>query len=484
MTRITNIAKNTSYLTLALIGQKVISFTYFTILARNLSPESLGKYYLAISLTTIFAIFIDLGLVNVLTREVAKTPEKTSRLLGNILTLKIPLTILTLGATILTVSLLGYDELTRQLVYISAISMILDSFTVTFFAVSRGHHNLVYESIASVVFQLIVMAAGFIALFSGLDLRYIMAALALASTFNFIYSWLILRVKLKIRIKLLYNKQFFWLLTKLATPFATYAVLQRLYTYLDSILLSALAGVRFVGIYQIPFKIIFALQFLPLAFTASLYPALSYYWLHNKEQLKVSFKRALDYLIIISVPIVLGTIVLADKIVSIFNEGYEEAILPLQIIIVALFFIFINYPIGSLLNACDRQKQNTRNMAITMVVSIVSNLILIYHWQVIGASITVLITNLLMFVLGMYWVKKVINYSGLSNLRIFGKSLLAGLIMAILLYFTKAYVNAAILILIGGGLYFVLLYLFKGINKQDIISIYNSFMKKKLAKKT
>ena len=119
MTKINNIAKNTSYLTLALIGQKIISFTYFTILANNLAPEQLGKYYLAISLTTIFAIFIDLGLINVLTREVAKRPFESNKLLGNVLSLKIPLSVIAIGAVILTTYLLGYETLTKHLVYIS-----------------------------------------------------------------------------------------------------------------------------------------------------------------------------------------------------------------------------------------------------------------------------------------------------------------------------------------------------------------------------
>ena len=59
--KIANIAKNTSYFTVALIMQKVITFGYFILLARYLFPDSLGKYYLAISFTTIFAIFIDFG---------------------------------------------------------------------------------------------------------------------------------------------------------------------------------------------------------------------------------------------------------------------------------------------------------------------------------------------------------------------------------------------------------------------------------------
>ncbi|MCK5358508.1 MAG: oligosaccharide flippase family protein, partial [Elusimicrobiales bacterium] len=99
--RINNIAKNTSYFTFALILQKVLSFTYFTILARNLVPEQLGKYYLAISFTTIFAIFIDLGMANVLTREIAKAKNMASAYLGAIIAIKLPLAIFSLIAAIL-----------------------------------------------------------------------------------------------------------------------------------------------------------------------------------------------------------------------------------------------------------------------------------------------------------------------------------------------------------------------------------------------
>ncbi len=478
MTKINNIAKNTSYLTLALIGQKIISFTYFTILANNLAPEQLGKYYLAISLTTIFAIFIDLGLINVLTREVAKRPFESNKLLANVLSLKIPLSILTLGAVILTTYLLGYETLTRHLVYISSISMILDSFTTTFFAVSRGHHNLIYESVASILFQLIVMGFGLWALYSGFGLLYIMLALAIASLFNFIYSSLILRFKIGVKINLQYDKKFFWTLIKLALPFAGYAIFQRLYTYLDSVLLSILANEMYVGIYQIPFKIIFALQFLPLAFVASLYPALSHYWLHNKEQLLVSFKRALNYLMIISVPIIFGTIVLADKIVMLFDSAYNQAILPLQIIIIALFFIFLNYPIGSLLNACDRQKKNTLNMGLTVALSVTLNLILIPIYQAIGAAITVLVSNMFMFFLGLYYSNQIMSLKLRSNFLVFLKTLAAAIIMSSFAYILKDGLHIIAVILIAIVVYFLFIFIFKAIKKEDIVSVYNALAKK------
>lgn len=477
MNKVHNIAKNTSYLTLAMILQKVISFTYFTLLARYVGPAMLGKYYLAISLTTIFAIFIDLGFANMLTREVAKDQNRAARWLGNVLTLKIPLAAAAVIGVCLLINILDYDQLTKQLVYISAISMVLDSFTSTFFALARGFHNLKYESISSIIFQVIVLVIGYGALLLGGGLIPAMAALGLASVYNFAYAWMIIKRRLKIAVRLLYDRLLIKEILIISWPFAAYAIFQRLYAYLDSVFLSVFSGDLQVGLYQVAFKVVFALQFLPMAFTASLYPAMSAYWHNNRSQLIISFERAINYLIIISLPIIVGTVVLADKIVLLFKTGYGDAALPLRVSIISLFFIFINFPIGSLLNACDAQKKNTRNMAIIVVASILMNLLLIPRWQAIGASVTVLATSFLMFILGMREVKKIIAYQAKKNLLIFSKVLLSSLIMGVIIFFGRGYLNIFLITIIGGVIYFALLFLLKGFRRADLLSVYASFKK-------
>ncbi len=479
MTKINNIAKNTSYLTIALIMQKVISFTYFAFLARNLGPENLGKYYFALSFTTIFAIFIDLGFINFLTREVAKKQESAGKLLGNILSIKVLLTFVTTIAVLIVINMFNHDQLTKDLVYISIICMVLDSFTTTFFATIRGFHNLKYESISSVIFQLIVLSFGLLAMYFNLNLRLILSTLALASIYNFFYSIWVLRRKIGIKLQLLYDAELTRSIFKVSLPFALFAIFQRLYTYLDSVFLSLMAGDYYVGLYQVAFKIIFALQFLPLAFTASLYPAMSTYWLSNRPQLKIAFERAMNYLIIISLPIIFGTIMLADKIVLIFKSNYAEAVLPLQITIVALFFIFVNFPIGSLLNACDRQRRNTLNMLIVTLASIGLNLILIPVFKTVGASITVLLTNGLMFLLGIVWVKKIIDYSPKKNMVVFLKALSASILMSVFIFWLKPMLNVIVITLISIIVYFSLIYLMGGFKKADILYIIKSFKKPK-----
>lgn len=478
MIQINSIAKNASYLTMALVLQKIISFTYFTLLARNLGPENLGKYYLAISFTTIFAVIIDLGLMNVLTREVAKVKQEAEKYLGNILTIKIPLTILSFTGVVITINLLGYDELTKDLVYLSAAAMILDSFTTTFFALLRGFHNLKYESLGAIAFQSIIMILGLSALYSGMGLRWIMSAMVAASTFNFIYSAIVAKWKVGVRLRPLFNKNLIKTILVISIPFGLYIVFNRIFLHLDSVLLSLLAGDRYVGLYQIPFKIIFALQFLPMAFIASFYPAMSFYWVNDKKQLARSFERALIYLMLISLPVTAGVIAIADKIILIFRSQYNDAILPLQIIILSLTFIFLNFPIGSLLNACDRQKHNTVNMGIVLTISILLNLILIPKFQAVGASITVLVANSLMTALGIYWILETIAFNYGKILIAFTKIILAALCMAILVFYLKQSINVFIVIIAGGVAYTGLLFLFKAITIRDAKDMYNLFFHK------
>ena len=476
--KIVNIARNTSYYTLALVMQKVISFTYFVMIARALGPEDLGKYYFAISFTAIFAIFIDLGLTNVTTRETAKDQTQAEKLVSAALALKIPLAAISLGLVALLINLMHYPGLTRQLVYLSSICMILDSFTLTFFSIARGFHNLSFESIASVIFQLIVLSAGFVTLRLGFGARALIGGLVAASVFNFIYSAAILKNYWKVSIRPRLDRAMLRTVILFAIPFAIYGIFQRVYTYLDTVLLSALSGDHAVGIYQVPFKVIFAIQFLPAAFSASLYPAFSSYWANNREQLAVTFERAMNYLLIISLPLTIGILAIADKVILLFKSGYDDAILPLRITMLSLVFLFLNFAIGAILAACDRQKINTVNMGVVMATSVVLNLILIPRLGAVGASITVVATNFLLFVLGLSVVPKIIKIRPKKILAVFAKVGISAMIMGLSAYSLKSYLNVFLVVGISGLIYFAILFLLGGFRREDIYSIIKSFRKK------
>lgn len=469
--RVPNIAKNTSFFTLSLILQKIISFTYFVLLARYLGPADLGKYYFAISFTSLFSIFIDWGLANITTREVAKKEEAGQQYLSLSIALKIPLSFLMFFIVMLIAYFSNYSNLIRNLIYLSSFCMILDSFSLTFFSILRGYHNLKYESSISVFFQIIVLSSGLIFMQQNKGPLWLMGSLVLASMLMFLFSGWIIFKKYNLKLKPNWNKIFFKQVFLITLPFAIFIIFQKIYSSLDTIILAYLKGDEAVGLYQSAFKITNALQFLPSAFIASLYPAFSLYWKNNKNQLTISFERAMNYLIIISLPISIGISALADKIILIFGKDYASAILTLQISMLALIFIFLNYPIGSILNACDKQKKNTHFMGWTLLISIFLNFILIKKYGVNGASLTMVISNLLMFFLGIKETGKIIDYSRKKIILVLVKVISASSIMLIFILITKNLFNIFSTIFLASIIYFSALFILKGFQKKDLSSI-------------
>jgi len=139
------VTQNTSFLTAASVLQKVISFVYFTIVARLVGVENTGVYFFAITFTTIFTVVADFGMGPVLTREVARFPDKSEQYLHTAFWSKIIFGILSYGLVIFFVNVLNYPHLTKLLVSISGVTMFFDNLHAAFYSIFRARKNLIYE---------------------------------------------------------------------------------------------------------------------------------------------------------------------------------------------------------------------------------------------------------------------------------------------------------------------------------------------------
>ena len=467
-----NIVKNTAYFTSALVLQKILSFSYFIFLARFLGPESLGKYYFAISFASIFAILMDLGVSNVQIRDTARLANDAQKTTNLILSTKFILAFFVLGITVLAINLSGADDLAVHLVSIAALCVILDSFSLTFFSYIRGFHNMVFESIASVAFQAIVIGLGVYFAYAGFDLRYIMSALLFASLIFCVYAAYLAFTKFALKFELGIDWQRLKRLSLSTLPFAAYAIFQKAYTFLDTVLLAFLADDKAVGIYQAAFKIVNALQFLPMAFIASLYPAFSRHWARKDEQnLRLTFENSLKYLVLIAVPVSFGVIAIADKLVLIFKEDFIPSIEPLRLSMAALLFLFLTYPFGAFLNACDKQKNNAWIMLAVLALNAGLNILLIPRFAAVGAAASAVISALALLILSVFAVRGLIFINkkevGMHFLKVF----LSGIAMALIAFWVAGY-SLSVAIILAAFVYIFLIIASSAIQKELIIRFF------------
>lgn len=481
------IAKNTTYLTVAYIVQKILSFLYFILIARLIGVGDIGKYVFAVSFTSIFGIFIDLGLSSVLTREVAKDFSKAKDYLNNIITVKIFLSVITYLAVVVAINLLDKESLVRQLVYFSGLVMVLDSFYLTFYAVLRGRQNLKYEAIGMTFGQLAIFIFGTIVLLLHLSLHFLVLALLVGSTFNFIYAFYLMQRKAEIKLQLGINKEVIKIIFKIAIPFALAGIFSRIYGYIDTVLLSTLAGDKQVGWYSAGYKITFALQFVPMAMSAALFPALANFFVTDISRLARAFEKSMYYLMLISLPITFGVFSLSREFIGImYGAEFIPTALALNILIFSLVFNFLSFPVGALLNACNRQITATVNMGITTLVNLLLNIILIPLFgdqAYLGAAIAALGGSATLFFTGFYWVDKITPYNkkflGLGFLKI----LLSSLLMSAVIFLLKPYLPSSsflLLVPIGGLVFLAALLLLRGIDWGDIKDLYNSFVRRRV----
>lgn len=472
------IARNTIYLTVATVGQKVLAFLYFILIARLANVSGTGKYFFVVSFTTIFSIFVDLGLSSVLIRETAKKKEIAGKYLGNVLGAKAILGVLAYLAVVLAINIMGYSAETKLMVYLSGVVMLLDSFNVTSYAVFRGLHNLKYESIGVVAGEIVIIAFGTVSLLLGAPLYFLILALLCGSVFNFFFSFGLLWKKTDIRPRLAFDKSILLTIFKIAYPFALAGIFVKVYSYLDSVLLSKLIGDTAVGFWSIAYKITYAFQFIPMAFSAAVFPALATYFVSDKTMLRKTFERVVFYLAILAVPISFGIFSLAEPLVlKLYGTAYTASVLPLEISVFAVIFIFLNYPIGALLNATDRQMTNTTIMGVSMVVDVILNVILIPRISFLGAAISMVVYHSLLFVLGLVFANRVVSY---NKKFLFGSLfrivLSAGAMSAAIIYL-RPYVYWLFLIPVGAVVYFGLLFLIRGMEWRDVKNIFKALKK-------
>ncbi len=464
------LAKNTLYLTLASIAQKAIAFLYFSVIARFFGTEETGVYFIALAVVTVVMVLDDLGLTSVLVRETAKNKSEALVWLRSILGVKIITMPLTVGIAFVLPILLGYSEDVQSLVRIAVVVMLADTISLTFYGVLRGLQNLKFESLGIFVGQTITAVVGSVLMLTGTaTLQLLIIALIAGSSWNVLFS--VTNVVRRLGWQALVPTYTLgWKPLKMAFAFFLAAAFVKIYSYVDSFTLQAVVGEAAVGEYAVAYKLTYAFQFLPLAFVAALYPTMSAY-AHDAAKLKQTLLDAFWYMALMGFPIVFGIFSIAPELIQLFyGSEYVGSVLPLQVLIFVLLFIFLDFPIGSLLNATNRQLLKTGIMGATMVVNVVSNLLLIPRMGVVGASLAGLISFVFMFAAGWFCMQRAVRVSFVELGERVGGLLIASIIMAAVVWVVKDMVHVAIAIPVGAVVFFVAAVACKAIRREHFDS--------------
>lgn len=472
------VAKNTTYLTLALVGQKILSALYIPIIAGLIGPSSTGVYLGVLSFINIFAIFIDLGLTPAFIRQTARDGEQGRRDFNVIMTFKLLNSALVVVAMFVVVMFLHRAGITGpDVTYLrwAVVGMTLDALTATGYGFFRGLQRLEFEAVGTVLHRVMVMIVGLTALQLGAPAIVVVIALVAGSATNFLYASFHLW-----RQGINWQPKWHWPtlkpLLKIALPFGVAALFTAIYANSDNLLLQIFKNHRAVGLYGVANKMVLAFQILPAALVGAIYPAMSAAFISDKEKLQRLFIDAMRYLMIVFIPVMVVIALLAQPLVlHLYRETWIDAVWPLRVLAIGLPFLFLHYPVGYLLNAANRQTRNTINIAITVIINLGLNLLFIRQFSYQSVAVISVFSSALLFFLGLYYARKIMPLGGRVLLTTMVKTMAAGLLLAAIGATTISRVTSlgGVLAVAAtlGVIYIALIFLLRIVRRQDVESL-------------
>ena len=469
MNTVQRIAKNTAVLTIANIANTIIGLFFIMYVARYLGAGGFGILSLALAFTAIFGVFTDMGLGTLTIREVARDKSLAQKYLRNIAVLKIILVIATFGLIALTINQLGYPEQTINVVYLIALSVVFNAFSLMFYSIFQAYQRMEFVMIGRILNSVLLLAGALFVISRGLSVTafaslYLLAGVVTLGCNSIVSTWKFAKPKIEIDFG-------FWKETlEQAWPLGLVGIFSTIYFWVDSVMLSLMQGDEVVGWYNVAYRLAAVLLFIPGAYFSSVFPVMSKFYVSSKESLKSIYEKSVKYMVIIAVPIGVGTSLLADKIILlIFGAEYSHSIIALQILIWSTVFIFVSLGFAHLFNSLNRQIIVAKVTGSCALLNVLLNVILIPRYSYIGASITTVMTEFIALSLVFIWSLR-IGY-GLSSKKLMGtmaKILIASAIMGVFILYLRDLTLWG-LVPLSALLYFVALYIIRGIDREDIL---------------
>lgn len=463
MSMIKKLAKNTGYLFLSQILSYLFGFLYVMYSARYLGADDFGIISFALAFTGIIGILADLGLNTLTVREIAREKDLTGRYIGNILIIKIILSIITFGIIGLIINILGYPETTKIVVYLFALSAILGSFYGVFNAIFQAFQEMEYISISTILNSVLLLLITLYAIHKGYDVTAFAFIYFLVNLLIFFYCLFISLTKFP-RPKINLDFGFWKFLIKESFPISLATIFTTIAFRIDAVMLSIIIGTLAVGWYSAAYRLMEALIVIPAVFALAIFPLFSKFHKTSKKSLEIAFQKSFKFLFILGLPIAVGTSLLAEQIISIiYQSGYNESIIVLQIVIWAIPFIYISYISRIIFVSINQQNLLFKLNFFAMIINIILNLILIPTLSFIGASIVTVITEMIYFTISYHYLSQFVSNVDLKNSCL--KPIIASLTMGLFIILVN--INFFLEVLVAAVIYIILLILFKTLNSSD-----------------
>lgn len=365
---------------------------------------SYGEYFSLMGLTFVLNIFLDFGIINFNTRNIAQNKQLLTKHFSGITSLRLLISFFYILLIVISGLIFGYSAHQFKLLGILAFNQVLVGFILYFRSNLSGMLKFKQDSIVSVLDRLLLIIICSTLLWGGVTKEpFKIEWFVYAQTFSYAFTMLVagaLVVKETGWFKPKLKKAFSLMILKQSAPYALLILLMMVYYRSDSIMLERMLpnGARESAIYAQGFRFFESLNMVGYLFAGLLLPLLAHMLKRNEN---VSSILMLAFKILFSISVVLGLAgyIFSEEIITwrYHMSGNEllQSTQSFQMLMLCFISICITYVFGTLLTAKGSLKGLNKIAFVGVLLNVGLNLYLIPIKGAYGAAIASLITQVL-----------------------------------------------------------------------------------------
>ncbi|MBR0351142.1 MAG: polysaccharide biosynthesis C-terminal domain-containing protein [Clostridia bacterium] len=467
---------NMSYQVLALL----IPLVTTPYLARVLGPSGVGISAYTITIVTYFILFGSLGMSIYGQREIAYVQddkEKKTAKFVELFALKTFFMIITIIIYFIFISNTEYEVYYKVLIF----ELVANVFDISWFF--QGIENFKVTVIKNLIIKLLSLLCIFIFVKTSNDLNIYLLIYGGSTLIGNLTLWLHLKNELcKISLK---NVKVFKNL-KYVILFLIPQIANKLYAIIDKTMLGMMIpNIAETGYYEQSDKIVKIWITVITALGTVIMPRIANYFAKkDKEKINSLMVKSVRYVCFCAFPLIFGLIAIAPNIIPIYlGSGYEKSIILIQVLAPIILIIGLNNIIGNqYLLPTGQQKKYTIAVIIGTIVNFALNFILIRVLSSYGAAIATIISEIVVLLVEICFVKKQFNFKIMIRNSL--NYIISSAVMFIVIFFLKnissnLIVNCIVQFLAGLVTYLLMLTILKDEFFKYIVDRIKVFLNKK-----
>ena len=433
--------RNTILILVVRVISRIIALIAVIIIGNYLDPTRFGEMQTAITYVGLVGTLTDLGFSALYVREGARHTEELSRYWNNVASLKV------IGAAVGLPLIFAalYIAGVRSLLWPCFAILVLSGYQLLLRNTLYAMQRLTFEIIEIVPETLVVFALVLIGVHIGADTGFFLWAYAISYAFACVYFGIVLIAMGVLRPGLQLEPGLLFSWVRIAIPLGITFIITTVYFKVDVPILQRFRPYSEVGYYTFAYKPFESLLFIPFALRSVVFPVLSVYHRRSPDRVLPLAEKFFKALVVLGWPITVGVFLLAPQFNTLLQlyPGSEPA---LQILALAIVFMFADNTFAATLNAIDRQNVFAFVAMVGLVINVGVNLIVIPRYGYLGASWAVVVTEAALVVVG--WIVLRAQLGTIKIVATSWKAIVAGLVMGVFIYVANPHQSRVLLFVV------------------------------------